>query len=402
VAASWLWGQPTLLCSSPSKGKYVGAGLDRANDLPFGGCLKITFFGLTLSSSWGNGHATPYRAVLQALHRRGIDLVFYEKDVPYYAKHRDFSSCEYCDLELYSDWNSVQAQALRDAGESDIVVVGSYTPEGARIGDDLLKLAKPLHVFYDLDTPVTLNRLNQGPLDYLRREQIPEFDLYLSFTGGGLICRLEQQYGARIARPLYGCVDPDEYHRVPSRDDFACALSYVGTYAPDRQAKLDELFLEPARQRTDLRFVLAGSLYPFEWTWFGNVARFEHVAPSDHSALYSSSLATLNVTRQEMAASGYCPSGRFFEAAACGTPILTDYWEGLESFFDVQCELHVVHTPDDVLALLNAPPGQLQQAAERARNRTLEEHTGEVRAKEFLAHCEEAYRHKNLAAGVRA
>jgi spore maturation protein CgeB len=364
--------------------------------------LKITFFGLTISSSWGNGHATPYRAILRALQRRGVDLVFYENDAPYYARHRDFSSCEYCDLKLYSDWRAVRTHALRHASESDIVVVGSYTPEGACISDDLLTLARPLHVFYDLDTPVTLNRLSQGPLDYLHRKQIPEFDLYLSFTGGSLLRRLEQQYGSRIARPLYGCVDPDLYHRVSSRDDFACALSYVGTYAPDRQSKLDELFLEPARQRTDLRFLLAGSLYPFEWTWPANVARFEHVPPGEHSALYSSSLATLNITRQEMAASGYCPSGRFFEAAACGTPILTDYWEGLESFFDVQCELHVVRTPDDVLALLSAPASQLQEAAERARRRTLEEHTGEVRAREFLAHCEEAYGHKDLAAEVRA
>ncbi len=329
-------------------------------------------------------------------------MVFYEKDVPYYARHRDFSSCEYCDLELYSDWNSVQAQALHHASESDVLVLGSYTPEGARIADDFLQLPKPLHVFYDLDTPITLSRLNQGPLEYLRREQIPEFDLYLSFTGGDLLRRLEQQYGARIARPLYGCVDPDQYRRVAPRDDFACRLSYVGTYAPDRQPKLDELFLEPARRRGDVRFVLAGSLYPFEWTWPANVVRFEHVAAGRHSALYSSSLATLNITRQEMAASGYCPSGRFFEAAACGTPILTDYWEGLESFFDVQCELHVVRTADEVLALLNAPLDQLQQAAERARNRTLDEHTGEMRAQEFLAHCEEACWGKSQVAEVQA
>jgi spore maturation protein CgeB len=370
--------------------------------LPFGDLLKITFFGLTISSSWGNGHATPYRAILRALHRRGVRLVFYEKDVPYYARHRDFAACEYCALELYSDWESVRATALRNATDSDIVVVGSYTPEGARISDELLALTGPLHAFYDLDTPVTLSRLREGPLEYLRRDQIPEFELYLSFTGGDLLSRLELQHGARLARPLYGCVDPDVYHRVRPQDAFACALSYMGTYAPDRQSKLNELFLEPARRREDLRFVLAGSLYPHEWTWPANVSRFEHVAPGQHLALYSSARATLNITRHEMATAGYCPSGRFFEAAACGTPILTDDWEGLNSFFDVKRELNVVRTQNDVLTLLNAPSGELLEAAERARRRTLEEHTGEVRAGEFLAYCLEASTRKNLTAEVQA
>ncbi len=364
--------------------------------------MKITFFGLTISSSWGNGHATPYRAILRALRRRGVRLTFYEKDVPYYARHRDVVSCEYCDLQLYSDWQSVRSKALQEAGTSDIVVVGSYTPDGARISDDLLELGKPQHVFYDLDTPITLSRLTEGPLDYLRRDQISEFDLYLSFTGGELLPRLEEQFGARMARPLYGCVDPDLYHRVSPCEDFRCALSYVGTYAPDRQAKLDDFFLEPARRRTDLRFLLAGSLYPFDWSWPENVRRCEHVAPDQHSALYSSSSATLNITRQEMAASGYCPSGRFFEAAACGTPILTDAWQGLDSFFDVRHELHVVRTSADVLSLLSLAPGELQDAADRARCRTLEEHTGERRAAEFLAHCEEAFQHMNSAAEVQA
>jgi spore maturation protein CgeB len=394
--------QPTPHSSSPSKGKYVSAAPEAPAIYHLVNSLKITFFGLTISSSWGNGHATPYRAILRALDRRGVHVSFYEKNLPYYERHRDFDRCEYCDLELYSDWESIRTVALRDAGSSDVVVIGSYTPEGARIIDDLLELDNPQHVFYDLDTPVTLSRLAEGPLDYLRLNQIAEFDLYLSFTGGSVLQRLEEQYGARIARPLYGCVDPDVYHRVAACDSFHCALSYVGTYAPDRQEKLDDLFLAPSRQRTDLQFLLAGSLYPFHWTWPENVTRFDHVAPGQHSALYSSSRATLNITRREMAASGYCPSGRFFEAAACGTPILTDHWEGLDSFFDVQHELKVVRTSEDVLAALNGSEEELQSAAERARERTLQEHTGERRAEDLLKYCEEAYRHRSLAAEVQA
>lgn len=369
---------------------------------PFWCALKITIFGLTISSSWGNGHATPYRAILRALHRRGARVVFYEKDVPYYARHRDFESCAYCDLRLYRDWNEIRHHALREAGDSDIVMTASYTPEGARISDEVLELPRPLHVFYDLDTPVTLSRLNEDPLDYLRREQIPQFDLYLSFTGGDLLRHLEQRYAARIARPLYGCVDPHVYRRVQPREAFSGALSYLGTYAADRQAKLDDLFLEPARRRGDLQFLLAGSLYPYDWNWPENVRRFEHVAPHDHPALYSSSRATLNLTRQEMAASGYCPSSRFFEAAACGTPILTDYWEGLDAFFDIEHELHVVRSPEDVMTCLDMPLAELSEAAEQARQRTLDEHTGERRATEFLAHCNEALQRKRIRQEVLA
>jgi spore maturation protein CgeB len=389
VAASGARKQPTLLSSPPSKGKYVSAGRRRPN-FTFGEPLKITIFGLTLSSSWGNGHATPYRAILKALNQRGCRLVFYEKDAPYYARHRDIPACEYCDLQIYGDWNEIRGQALRDAADSDVVLTASYTPNGAVISDAVLDLPGPLHVFYDLDTPITLNRLHAGPLEYLRLDQIPEFDLYLSFTGGELLDRLEQFYGARMARPLYGCVDPAVYHHVPRENDLGCALSYLGTYAADRQTKLDTLFLEPARHAGELEFLLAGSLYPFDWQWPGNVRHIEHLAPDRHSAMYSSSRATLNATRQEMAASGYCPSGRFFEAAACGAPILTDYWNGLDHFFDISSELAVVATAEDVLSRLRCPGGELEEMAERARCRTLEQHTGDRRAVELLAYCEEA------------
>ncbi len=364
--------------------------------------MKITIFGLTISSSWGNGHATPYRAILRALHRRGIRSVFYERDVCYYAAHRDFRTSEYCDLKLYSCWKDVRAAALRDVADSDIVINASYCSEGARISDEALGVAGPLHVFYDLDTPVTINFLRAQGCDYLRLDHIPEFDLYLSFTGGRVLNELENVYGAHLAQPLYGCVDPETYHRVPKREEFRCALSYVGTYAPDRQQKLDHLFLGPARRRSDAPFLLAGSLYPFQWSWPANVKRFEHVAPGQHAALYSSSRSTLNLTRKEMADSGYCPSGRFFEAAACGTPIFTDLWPGLDDFFDLRDELYVVSTAEDVLRYLDLSDHELSAVAARARHRTLAEHTGDRRAEQLLAYCDEAYRRKKSATEVMA
>jgi spore maturation protein CgeB len=352
--------------------------------------VKITVFGLTISSSWGNGHATPYRALIRALDRLGHQVHFFEKDVPYYSSRRDFDSCDYCQLTLYSEWAEVRDRALTAAADSDAVITASFLPDGRRINDEVLDLARPLHIFYDLDTPVTLKNLRQGEVDYLSRSQVPAFDLVLSFTGGNALAELEQQYGARMVRTLYGCVDPDDYHRVEAVPDFRCDLSYMGTYSADRQARLDELLLEPSRRHPEKLFLLAGSLYPWNWRWPENVRRREHVAPADHSRFYSSSRITLNITRGEMAANGWCPSGRFFEAAACGTPLITDAWEGLDSFFDLRSELRVVARADDVQDALRMPDAELQSMAARARQRTLDEHTGLVRARQLLQYLEEA------------
>lgn len=357
--------------------------------------LKITIFGLTLSSSWGNGHATPYRALLRALARRGNRIIFFEKDVDYYARRRDFDRCEYCDLVLYQDWNLVREQALSSAAESDVAIVASYCSQGARIADEILQLAGPLHVYYDLDTPITLAQLGAGDLDYLRADQIPEFDLYLSFTGGRILQELETVWGARRARPLYGCVDPDQYRRTPAQDKFRCSLSYMGTFAADRQAKLEEFFLNPARRMRQQEFVLAGSLYPWQWQWPPNLRRFEHIAPGEHPAFYSSSRATLNITRAAMAEWGYCPSGRFFEAAACGAAILSDDWEGLESFFRNGEQILLVNSSEDVIAALERPDEELARLAARTRQRTLDEHTGERRAEELLRWLDEAASGRN-------
>lgn len=352
--------------------------------------MKITLFGLSLSSSWGNGHATPYRAILRALHRLGHRVTFYERDVPYYARHRDFVQWEYCDLKLYASWDAVRSEALAEARASDVVMTASYVPEGARIADELLSLSGPLRVFYDLDTPVTLQQLRQGDLDYLRASQLREFDLVLSWTGGGALGALVRDYGVKHARPLFGCVDPDVYRRVAPRPGLRCELSYMGTYAADRQSKLESMFLEPARLRPAWMFQLAGPLYPAEWQWPRNVRRVEHIAPADHAALYSSSRLTLNLTREAMAASGYCPSGRFFEAAACGTPILTDWFLGLDSFFEPGVEVLVAHDSGEVLQGLERSDGDLLGMARRARERTLEEHTGYQRALTLLAAFEAA------------
>ncbi len=353
--------------------------------------MKIVIFGLTISSSWGNGHATPYRALLRALYRMGHEVHFYEKDTPYYALHRDAFDLDYCHLVLYPDWRTVRSSALANAADADVVITASYCPDGARISDEVLSLDRPLKVFYDLDTPVTFARFDSGEAaEYLRPEQIREFDLVLSFTGGLALRRLERDFEARRARPLYGCVDPDEHRRVPAVEGMHCDLSYMGTYAADRQPKLDALFLEPARRAWNSQFLLAGSLYPWDSTWPENVRKLEHVAPAQHPELYSSSRMTLNITRKEMADYGYCPSGRFFEAAACACPLLTDTWDGLDTFFSEE-EIIPVDSPESVVEALALSPENLAVYARRARQRTLDEHTGEHRARQLLGYFDEAF-----------
>lgn len=352
--------------------------------------MKITIFGLTISSSWGNGHATPYRAILKALHQQGHQIHFFEKDVPYYRARRDFDSTPYCQLHLYQAWTDVRRVALAEAGDSDVVLTASFLPDGRHINDEVLNLGRPLRVFYDLDTPVTLAALCNGSTDYISSEQLPEFDLVLSFTGGSILSELENHYRVHMARPLYGCVDPDEYFRVQSSQNVQCDLSYMGTYAAGRQEKVDSLFLEPARRHPARQFVLAGSLYPYGWQWPENVRRIEHVAPQEHPRFYSSSRITLNITRAEMAKWGWCPSGRFFEAAACGTPLITDWWEGLDWFFDVVHDLRLVSRPEDVEQAMSLSDDELATLASHARERTLDHHTGQVRARQLLEYLEEA------------
>ena len=318
--------------------------------------------------------------------------MFFEREAPYYARRRDFTACDYCELVLYDEWTNIRQCVLRRARQADVVVTASYLPDGARISRELLDIDGPLHVFYDLDTPITLHRMQSEDVDYLSPELIAEFDLYLSFTGGTILTVLTEDFGARLVRPLYGCVDPDVYVRDTVDRRFTCDLSFMGTYSPDRAASVRELFVGVARTLPSQTFLLAGSMYPHDWNWPANLERIEHVGPTDHPALYSSSRATLNLTRREMARWGYCPSGRFFEAAACGTPLLTDYWDGLDYFFNPAEELFLASTTDDVVEALQSPEEELARHAALARQRTLDQHTGRQRAKELLAYCEEARR----------
>jgi spore maturation protein CgeB len=282
--------------------------------------MKLVIFGLTISSSWGNGHATIWRGLCRALANRKHRIIFFERDVPYYALHRDFQDIDGGEMILYQDWPAAVASALRHLRDAEVAIVTSFCPDGIA-ASELVHASRAIKVFYDLDTPVTLEQLRSGtPLSYIGPDGLRGFDLVLSYTGGKAAEELCRRLGARSVAPLYGGVDPAVYHPVGLVERFRAELSYIGTYAEDRQASLEALFLEPARRMPDRRFLIAGAKYPPAFNWLDNLFFVHHVASPDHPALYSSSRLTLNVTRQAMARMGYCPSGRLFEAAACGTP----------------------------------------------------------------------------------
>lgn len=334
-----------------------------------------------MSSSWGNGHATLWRGLCRALAARSHHVVFFEHDVDYYRSTRDLFALPGGELVFYENWDDVSARAARELADADAAIVTSFCPDGERAAALVLERTRGVRVFYDLDTPVTLTSLEQGTRPpYLPAGGLSGFDLVLSFTGGRALDELRVRLGARRVAPLYGHVDP-EVHRPAAPDaQFLADLSYIGTYAGDREAAVDELFFAPARALPRGRFFLAGSMYPNVARWPENVAHRQHLAPSAHPALFCSSRITLNVTRGAMARFGHCPSGRLFEATACGAALASDWFEGLDSFFAPEREIHVVRKRDDVIALLEMSDRELARSAEAARQRTLTCHSAAVRA----------------------
>jgi spore maturation protein CgeB len=348
--------------------------------------MKLVIFGLTVSSSWGNGHATIWRGLCRALAHRGHDVVFFERDVPYYAIHRDLTELPGGQLHLYADWEDVLSLAQRHLTDADVAIVTSYCPDGIAAADLVLSSPARLRTFYDLDTPVTLQRLRAGALvDYIGPHGLRDFDLVLSFTGGAALDELRTRLGATRVAPLYGSVDPEVHRPVPPVAAYSADLSYLGTYAEDRQATLNTLFIEPARQLPHQRFLIGGALYPQTFPWTANIFFVRHVPPAHHPAFFCSSRLTLNVTRRAMAEMGYCPSGRLFEAAACGVPLLSDWWEGLDAFLEPGAEIIIARTTEDVPGALQLSREQLARIARSARERVLDEHTAERRAADLEA-----------------
>ncbi len=351
--------------------------------------LRFVFLGLSITSSWGNGHATTYRGLVRELSAAGHDVLFLERDAPWYAENRDMPEPPYGRTKIYRSLAELKDCYERQVRCADVVIVGSYVPEGVAVGEWVTSMARGVTAFYDIDTPVTMAKLERGDHEYLTPELISRFDLYLSFTGGPILRRIESRYGSPRARVLYCSVDPALYY--PEQRPIKWDLGYLGTYGADRQPALDALLCEPARMWPEGRFTVVGPMYPRKIKWPRNVRRRNHLSPSQHRAFYNAQRFTLNVTRADMVRAGYSPSVRLFEAAACGIPIITDYWPGLESVLKPGPEILVArHSGDSLRYLREMPESERLEVGERARKRVLAAHTSAHRALQLEAYVLEA------------
>lgn len=347
----------------------------------------IVIFGLSLSSSWGNGHATTFRALLRGLHAEGKHVLFLERRQPWYQDHQDLADPDFCRLEFYDDIDAVLQRHRDNLRSAGAVIVGSYVPEGRLLIDALHRLPLQRLCFYDIDTPVTMDLLDRAEESHLARRQMPWFDIYFSFSGGRVLDRLRDVYGTPNPRALYCSVDAEAYGpmQVARRWD----LGYLGTYSPDRQPGLEALLIEPARRLPQMRFVVAGSLFPSGIDWPANVERIDHLPPAQHAEFYNAQRFTLNITREAMRRLGWSPSVRLFEAAACGTPIISDRWPGLTDLLpEGQAVLLADGTDDVVAALQDTDDAARDRMAVTARRIVLDDHTGQARAQELIGALE--------------
>ncbi|MFT3917477.1 MAG: glycosyltransferase [Anaeromyxobacteraceae bacterium] len=355
--------------------------------------LHLVAFGLTASSTWGNGHATLWRGLAAALARLGHHLTFFERDVPWYASHRDLTELPGGTLRLHAGLEGIHAEAARVVAEADVAIVTSYCPDAALASALVLEAPRPVRCFYDLDTGVTLARLEAGePVPWLPPGGLGGFDLVLSFTAGRALEVLKDRLGARRTAALCGFADPAVHRPAPAEGAFRGDCSYLGTYAPERQPGLEALFLAPADRLPARTFVLAGAMYGDGFPWRPNVRWVRHLEPALHPAFFCSSPLTVNVTRPEMAAAGHGPSPRLFEAAGCGVPVLTDAFPGVEAFFAPGEEILVARGPEEAAAAVAMPREALARVGRRARERFLAEHTADARARALVASCEAAPR----------
>lgn len=350
--------------------------------------MKIVFIGLTVSSSWGNGHATTYRGLLGELSAQGHDVYFLEHNKPWYSNNRDFDTSEDYNLIFYQSVSELKHQHAKLVQSADMVIVGSYVPEGVAVSQWVMRQAEGVKAFYDIDTPVTLQKLDNNDEEYLSKDIIPQFDLYLSFSGGEVLEILEQEYGARNARALYCSFDPDMYYPIDTKKKWS--LGYLGTYSDDRQPTVNTLLIDVAKKRDDQSFVVAGPGYPENIQWPDNVSRIDHLPPEKHREFYNQQKFTLNVTRQAMIRLGYSPSVRLFEAAACGVPIISDYWKGLTDLFEKDKEIFIATNADDIIRIFEETSEQeRRRVGEAARKKVLHSHTAAHRAQELVSYYEE-------------
>jgi spore maturation protein CgeB len=345
--------------------------------------LKIAFFGSSIVSAYWNGAATYYRGIVRALHGRGHRVTFYEPDAYGRQEHRDMPDPEWATVVIYpGDDENAALRAVEDARSADLVVKAS----GIGVFDSLLEEAvlelqepETLVVFWDVDAPATLDRIEQDPLDPFR-ELIPRYDMVLTYGGGEPVVQAYESFGARRCVPVYNALDPSTHFTVPPDPRFHGDLSFLGNRLPDREARVEEFFLRAAAALPARTFLLGGSGWG-DKAMPRNVRYVGHVYTRDHNAFNSTPTAVLNVNRESMARYGFSPPTRVFEAAGAGACLITDYWEGIELFLEPGREVLVAHTGDQVAEHLGSLlPESAARIGIAARQRILSEHTYDHRA----------------------
>jgi spore maturation protein CgeB len=350
--------------------------------LPVRPQLKIVMLGPPLASSFGNGAAATYRGLVRELGARGHEVLFLERGPEREGARREGTKPVPGRVEVYPNLKELKnrhAAAVRDA---DFVLVGSHIAEGIEIGDWVTRTAQGATAFYDLNTAGTIANLFKGRAENISAALIPRYQMYLSFTGGPLLGQMEKQYGSPMARPLYCSVDARLY--FPEHTELKWDLGYLGAYSAERQSSLERLFLEPARRWSEGRFLVAGSSYPRSVRWPKNVKRVPLVPPAKRRAFYNSQRFTLNVSPPNVLTTGFAPASRLFEAAACGTPVITEFWPGLDTFFVPDEEILISHSPDETMIYLEEISElERRRLGYRARERVLAKHTTRHRAAEL-------------------
>jgi spore maturation protein CgeB len=337
----------------------------------------VAFFGSSLVSAYWNGAATYFRGVIKALHSHGFRVTFYEPDAYERQSHRDIDDPSWARVHVYAADSAGVARALDLARNADIIVKAS----GVGIYDELLEQAvvdvacpATTVIFWDVDAPATLERVLANPQDPFRN-LIPRYDLILTYGGGPPVIQEYLGLGAKACVPIYNALDPETHHPVAPDASFAADLSLVANRLPDREARVDEFFLAPARSLRSRQFVLAGNGWQ-DKSLPPNVRYVGHLYTRDHNAFNCTPLAVLNVNRDSMVRYGFSPPTRVFEAAGAGACVITDAWEGIELFLEPGREVLVAANGQDVIDLVNGLDiERAQQIGRAALARMLAEHT---------------------------
>ncbi|WP_347158497.1 CgeB family protein [Pontibacter chitinilyticus] len=344
--------------------------------------LKIAFFGSSLVSAYWNGAATYYRGIIRALHERGHQVTFYEPDAYDRQQNRDMEDPDWAKVVVYEATEAAAFRCLEAAAAADIVVKAS----GVGVFDELLEREvlnlqtdDRLVVFWDVDAPATLDRVHHNADDQFL-QLIPQYDMILTYGGGDPVVNAYEALGAKKCVPIYNALDTATHYPVAPEPKFACDLAFLGNRLPDREARVEEFFLNPAAAMPDKQFIIGGSGWG-DKQMSDNITYIGHVYTKEHNAFNCTPKAVLNISRESMARYGFSPATRVFEAAGAGACIITDYWEGIGFFFEPEKEILVAKSGAEVAAILADLSAEKAKAiGEAAYQKVLSAHTYSHRA----------------------